>query len=358
MSLDILKNNRGIAILVSIMVTAILVATSLELNRRVRSAVLTTAAIRDRLTLSHMASSGIHVAMAMLIKDKKETTIDSLQEIWADPEKINQMLAEIPFEDGKLNLTVSDELGKIQVNALVQFPGGHDFSEPQMNLWDRFFRLPAVIDESFENTIDPTEVINSAKDWLDSGDDDAITGLSGAESDYYENLDPPYSCRNGPFTHLNEFGLIKGITPQVMAEIENKSGISRYLSIHGATRVGTSSVTYKGKINLNTAAIPVIAALLPPGNESLAEAIADYRTETSDSKYIHDLSSPTWYKSVPGCSHIVIDPDLLTTSSEVFKIESAAMWRGMQVSAKVIVQRERTEETGKWTCKVLRWKIE
>ncbi len=47
-------------------------------------------------------------------------------------------------------------------------------------------------------------IINSLKDWLDSGDDDAITGLSGAESDYYEGLEPPYSCKNGPMDNLGE----------------------------------------------------------------------------------------------------------------------------------------------------------
>ena len=66
----ILTNNRGIALLITISVTTILVAAALEYNRRARFEVISTASIRDRMTLSQVASSGVHVAMALLIKDK------------------------------------------------------------------------------------------------------------------------------------------------------------------------------------------------------------------------------------------------------------------------------------------------
>jgi general secretion pathway protein K len=290
------------------------------------------------------------------VKDKKETDIDSLQDIWDDPDKIDRLLADFPFDKGTLKLNISDELGKIQVNALVIFPQGRDFNESQRNLWDRFLRLPTVIDSSFKDAVDPTMVINAMKDWLDSGDDDAITGLSGAESDYYKSLDPPYPCRNGPFTHLSELGLVRGLTPPVLEEIENKTGMLQYISIHGMA--DTDSLTYKGRININTAAVPVIEALLPAGNEALARAIADYRLEMSDSTYIHDLSKPTWYKDVPGCSHLVIDTDLLTTSSDVFHIEATAGFETMQIRATGIVLREKNKKTGAWGCRLLRWEFE
>lgn len=76
--LNTVKNNRGIALLITISVTTILVAAALEYNRRARFAVISTAAARDRLTLSYMASSGVHIAMALLAKDKSESNFDSL----------------------------------------------------------------------------------------------------------------------------------------------------------------------------------------------------------------------------------------------------------------------------------------
>jgi general secretion pathway protein K len=59
-----------------------------------------------------MASSGIHAAMAMLVKDKMESNVDSLQEDWANSEKINEILQSFPFEDGKITVKISDELGR------------------------------------------------------------------------------------------------------------------------------------------------------------------------------------------------------------------------------------------------------
>ena len=131
-------NNKGIALLLVISVTTILIATALEYNRRARLAVLSTAAVRDRLTLAHIASSGIHVAMALLAKDRAESDIDSLQEDWANSEKINELLADIPFEDGQLAVTISDEMGRLQVNALVTYPESRNFNESQRSIWERF----------------------------------------------------------------------------------------------------------------------------------------------------------------------------------------------------------------------------
>ena len=121
-ALKVAGNKRGIALLITLSVTTILVAAALEYNRRARFEVIATASVRDRLTLSYAASSGIHIAMALLIKDKGESKIDSLEEDWANPEKIDEILQEIPFEKGKLEVIISDELGKVQVNALVRFP--------------------------------------------------------------------------------------------------------------------------------------------------------------------------------------------------------------------------------------------
>ncbi|HAY39817.1 MAG TPA: type II secretory pathway, component PulK, partial [Desulfobacteraceae bacterium] len=198
MTIKFLKNNHGIALLVTLSIVTILIAASLEMNKKMRSAVFSAATTRDRITLMHMASSGVNLAAAMLIKDKKDTNFDSLQEDWADSEKISEILNDIQFEDGSITLTIKDELGKIQINSLVQFPEGRSYNESQRVMWERFLSLLIYKNEAFED-MEPMTIINSIKDWLDSGDDDAITGLNGAESDYYQGLDPPYPCKNGPF---------------------------------------------------------------------------------------------------------------------------------------------------------------
>jgi len=355
--MSFLGNNRGIALLVTLSIITILVAVTLEMNRKIRSAVFSAAATRDRMTLLNMASSGIEIGKALLVKDKNDSDTDSLQEDWSESEKISEVLKEIPFEKGTITLSIGDELGKIQINSLVKFPDGHSFNEPQRIMWEQFLSGLMSQNESFEG-LEPLTIINSVKDWIDSGDDDAITGLNGAESDYYQDLDPPYTCKNGPITHIGELALIRGITSELLKGAGGVSGLSDYITVFGMSQAGDNTFTYEGKININTADLPTLAAILPFGSEPLAQAIYDYRQETSESEYIHDLSSPTWYKRVPGMGDINIDSNLITTSSDFFRIESVATLNEMKVKIDTVVNREKNQKTGKWTCKVLRWETE
>lgn len=353
----IARNNRGIALLITISVTTILVAASLEYNRRARFAVISTAAARDRLTLSYMASSGVHIAMALLAKDKSESNFDSLDEDWANPEKIDELLQEIPFEQGKLTVAITDEMSKIQVNALVKFPNSREFNQSQITLWDRFLRYAWTEDE-LQDDSEPAAIVNSVKDWLDSGDDDATTGLSGAESSYYEELDPPYASRNGPIHDLNELSLIKGITARIYDGSEEKPGMGRYMTVYGMTMGAGTSFNWPGRININTADVPVLAALLGLENQELAQALVEYRQELTAEKDNHDFSNPKWYKGITGFGDVAINSNLLTISSDVFRINSEASINETKTSVTAVVQRVQSPESRKWTCQVLSWKTE
>ena len=355
--LKTVQNNRGIALLITISVTTILVAAALEYNRRARFAVISTAAARDRLTLSYMASSGVHIAMALLAKDKSESNFDSLAEDWAVPEKIEELLQEISFESGKLSVAITDELSKIQVNALVQFPASRQFNPSQVTLWDRFLRYIRG-EEELDDESDPVAIVNSVKDWLDSGDDDATTGLSGAESSYYEDLDPPYTSRNGPIQDLNELLMIKGITPQIYNGTQESPGLGNFMTVHGMTLGAGTDFNWPGRININTADVPVLAALLGLENQELAQAVVEYRQAAAEDKDSHDFSNPRWYKEIAGFGDVAINANLVTIASDVFHIKSEASLNLTKSSIVAVVQRVQSPESGKWTCKVLSWKTE
>jgi general secretion pathway protein K len=357
MPIKALTNNRGIALLVTLSVATVMVVASLEMNKKVRSAVFSAAAARDRITLMHMASSGVNVAEAMLVKDKNESDSDSLQEDWADAEKRNEIVGDIPFENGSVIVTISDELGKIQINSLVQYPKGLQFNDSQRVMWERFLNFLKYQNDAFKD-LEPMTIIDSVKDWIDSGDDDAITGLNGAESEYYQDLDPPYPCKNAPFTDIGELALVRGVTPELFRGAGAEQGLSRFLTVFGMTKSQNNSFTYEGKININTADLPVLSAIMPTGSEDLAQVMFDYRNETSDSGYIHDLTSSKWYKNVPGMGDITIDPNLITISSDIFRIESTATLMKMKMKITAVINREKSAKTGKWICSVLKWKIE
>lgn len=352
-----IDNQHGVAILVAIGVVAVLFTAGLALNQRIRSSVTDAVRIRDELVLSQMATSGVHAAMVMLINDRKENDTDTLQEDWANPEKVAEMMDLMPFEDGDLDVRIVDERGKIQVNALVKFPEGRQFVAAQRTLWDRLLEHVFSLFEAQPDS-DPNMIINSLKDWLDSGDDDAITGLSGAESDYYEGLDPPYSCKNGPMDHLGEVALIQGVTPQLYDGAGGAAGLSSLLTVYGATASGDNRFTFDGKINISTAGVDVLAALLPVENADLAQPLADYRVAKADDTFVNNITQASWYKNVPGAAGISIDGDLITVSSDLFRIIATAKRHQQNYTLNVVVQRQKAQGTGQWECKTLNWQVE
>jgi general secretion pathway protein K len=292
--------------------------------------------------------------MGMLIQDRMESDIDSVQEDWADPEKVRQALAVLSFERGEVRCFISDEMARLQVNALVKFPEGTDPDEALRLIWERAFTIAVFPYEGLSEESSPTAIVNSLIDWIDSGEGESITGLSGAESEYYQSLNPPYSCRNGPLTDVGELLQVKGVVPELYYGREDIPGISELITVYGAA-VSEDRFSYSGKININTAEMPVLTALLPVENQDLAMAIYEYRLANSDGVFLHDLSSPTWYKDVPGCSDIEIDSRLIATQSDIFRIRATAELSGMRYVADVAVERQQDSKTGVWRCRILQW---
>lgn len=351
----IIDNNRGIALLLVISVTTILVATALEYNRRARYTMLSTAAARDRLTLSQMASSGIHAAMALLAKDRAESNSDTLLEDWANPDKIKELLNEITFDEGELVVTITDEMGRIQINALVTFPDSRNFNDAQRLMLERYLNYAKDATEETPEDNQPPAIINSLKDWLDSADDDAITGLSGAESAYYQDLSPSYSCRNGPLADIYDLLLVKGITPELFYGSTEKPGILDVFTVYGMAPGAGTTFKFPGKINVNTAELPVLVALLPSENPDLALTLYELRQQMATDKGAPDLSDPAWYKNIDVLSGLNLDTKIITTASDIFRIESEAKVNDSTLIVNAVVQRQKNEQTGKWTCKILGW---
>jgi general secretion pathway protein K len=130
------------------------------------------------------------------------------------------------------------------------------------------------------------------------------------------------------------------------------------MTVHGMTLGAGTAFNWPGRININTAGLPVLAALLGIENEEMAQALYDFRQEIEAGKDIHDFSSSKWYKEIPGFGDIALDPRLITTSSDVFRIESVAATSNIKSSVTAVVQRVQNSQSGKWTCKVLNWQTQ
>ncbi|MBV8878888.1 MAG: general secretion pathway protein GspK [Planctomycetaceae bacterium] len=67
------------------------------------------------------------------------------------------------------------------------------------------------------------ELVDAILDWRDA---DATPGASGAETSYYNTLNPPYNCKNAPFETLEELLYVKGMTPALLfGEDFNLNGV-------------------------------------------------------------------------------------------------------------------------------------
>jgi general secretion pathway protein K len=356
---------RGMAVVMAVAVVLLITTAALELHVNERTNLLNAAGMRDRITLDQMAESGVNLAMAVLVKDRMDSESDSLQEDWADPETMATLVDELHFEKGKLEVKIYDELSRIQINALVDFPEATAFSEKQHQIWERFsgnlLSLYELLgDELGEigemEATDTTTIINSVKDWLDKDDD--ITSINSAESEYYEELDPPYKCKNGPFDHISEVRLVKGITPEIFSGIAGTMGLSNYITVYGAIEGEGDKFSFPGKININTADLTVLKVLLPAESEDMAELLIEFREAVSGTQYTNDVTNINWYKNIPGFASIQLDSELISVSSDTFRIVATATMDDVKAVTTAVVQRERESNSSPWMCKVLNWKTE
>src|SRR3990172_9408115 len=226
------RGERGMALVLTLLVLVLLVTAVLEFDRSTRTMVKAAGNFRDGMKAFHLGRSGIAAAQALLKDDLvRHGGRDDLTELWATP------LPPFPLGDGTVAAWIQDEGGKINVNTLVT-PSGTKPSVPlQIEQLKRLFRLKGL---------DPAPV-DAIVDWLDR---DEIEEPSGAESAYYERLDRPYRCRNGRMDTLAELHLVKGISDEVYR------AISPYLTVYENKFGGDN------KINVNTAD-PLVLRTLP-----------------------------------------------------------------------------------------------
>lgn len=193
------------------------------------------------------AKSGVATAMGVLAGDlllgeedaqanNSSTIFDSVDEHWAEPSDLTGMNEAVGA------FTITDEYGKINLNALLFDGGGGDVEYlPLIEALEYLFILREV-------EVSPVDAI---LDWLDEDDSPRPQGY---EAPFYESLETPFSCKNGPMDSLEELLLLPGITPEVYfgdPELEQPP-LSDLLTVHGHP---------EGKININTATIDVLESM-------------------------------------------------------------------------------------------------
>ena len=216
------------------------------------------------------AWGGLQIAVAV-VQDANEAGVD--------PQYATLFTAENVFSVGDANcsIVIAEENGLLNVNRLSAADG-----QPDRKRVDQFLRLIDGVNHQ-QKDAPPIGygIVPAIIDWVDK--DDEVTCLAfvqhdnlGAENDYYQTRTPPYPCRNGPVSALEEILWVKGMTPE---------GFERLRPL--LTCVGD------GKIDINAAPKPVVQSLSEQMDAALAEMVVRQRT-------LKPFKSLAELQSVPG----------------------------------------------------------
>ena len=264
-----IKNQQGIAlitILVMVALATILAATIAK--KQSNTAENTAYLIRQDQSLLYAKSAEAFFS-ELLVQDAQDSAqVDHLGETWAKP------MPAFPVEGGYISGELQDESGKFNLNNLVKADG-----TPDENVQKWFEKLLVRVGL-------PAELSQAVIDWQDP--DDQPTGAMGAESSYYQGLQPPYLAPNTQFHNIEELKRVRGF------EGKNFDLIKPYIS--------ALPTTQSTKININTTPALVLASI----DEKLDQHAIDDQLKAKFAKMeyfnsVNDLWSLDAFKN--------IDPD-------------------------------------------------
>ena len=165
----------------------------------------------------------------------------SLSEDWAT------QLPPLPVDGGQVSGRLEDLQGRFNLNTLAA--GNNKL---------QFERLLSALN------IDPNTVnVDAIIDWVTMSN--LATQPDGAKDDFYSRLQPPYRTADQPMTSGSELELVKGMTPQLYAQL-----------LPYICALPASATT----VNINTAPVPVLQSLADGITAQIAAAAAEKRLTT------------------------------------------------------------------------------
>jgi general secretion pathway protein K len=313
-----LQNQKGLALLLVLLVITLLVAMVVEFDYKTRIDLRAAGNLRDGLQATYLAKAGIAAAQATLKDDQKRNSTTNLTAIWAMP------LPPLPLGEGTVSVQITDEASKFNINNLVTQSIPHKIVPSSVNEAKQLFTLVQV---------DPN-LVDAIVDWVDT--DNEPTGSFGAEEDYYQSLPKPYHCKNNTMDLLSELHLIKGITD----EVYNK--ISPYLTVSSS-----------GATNINTAGPIVLQTLFPSLDATQIKNLVDHRPfQSLGVDIIGPLIGGQQAYSLVVSPLINQTPTLLTVKSDIFLVEARGRAHDIEKTVRALIDRSGS------VVRIKNWRVE
>jgi general secretion pathway protein K len=302
-----LGTENGTALILTLLVILTLAGLTLAFSGESGVELTLAGYMRDNTRAYQLARSGIDIALESMARDE-DFDMDRFNENW-------RQYGAIPSSEGTVEEGVSfsggmvDENSKININLLRNDQG--EIDEQREAQARRLFRALGI----------PEERLNPILDWLDADD---IERQDGAEAYFYQNLEQPYECANGPFLTVGQIFMVRGMREFERFGEKKSKRLLDYLTIYS-----------DGKINVNTAPKEVLESLSESMDSTLAEAIVEYRKE-ANFESIDDL------RKVPGMDDEVLGEisGWITVKSSTFSIEARVNCNGATASIRTVAQRQ------------------
>jgi len=248
------KECRGFVLVVVLCMVIMLGILLFGFNHKSCAGLLAVDDLRKSQQALNCARAGMNIAIAA-VRDSED--IQKNTKLW------NLLSGEntVNLDEGSCLITVVEESGKLNINLLQDKNG-----KLNRTIIDQLIRLIDLLNkENFGDFNISYELVPSIIDWID--DDDEVTFLpfimhenSGAESDYYSNLTPPYRCKNDSFETTEQLLLVKGVTQHVFDCLKD------FITVRG-----------DGKINVNWASKHIIQSLSENMDSVLAQMVIERR---------------------------------------------------------------------------------
>ena len=280
------NNETGIALILVLWILVLLVALGTEFALSMKTEVDTTRNFKEDAETYYLAKAGINLAIAEVLADTQfhsrtedkgfvfgpvisadkeqnnstnpknsaevennieqpsktsKVTGEELESELEIPEQPKR--TELPLGKGLINYTIHDENGKININTASR------------DILNKALAANGLPLGSERDTI-----ADSILDWIDKNE---LPRANGAESEYYQDLSPPYSSKNGPLDSLEELLKVQGITPELLygseeyqanepSDNDNAPGLARIFTVQGIAQ-----------FNPNTAERAVLEIMYP-----------------------------------------------------------------------------------------------
>jgi len=278
--MQVLKSQRGMALVITLMVLVIITAMVVEFSYGVYTGTTSLYNWRDSQRLSIMAKSGVNVAAKYL-----STMVGS--QSYSYPGSM-ELPVENPFEDfkGVLAVKIEDENSKFNVNSIVR-PDGRTLNETAYNSF-RSLLNNLSLDEKIADRI---------ADWIDS---DSNPRLADSET----------GTKNAALDSVDEILMINGISEK------DYETLLPYVTVYGRRD--------NLIVNINGAEKPVLMCLSDSITDDLAQTLINYRNATPF-EVTSDISKVAGFDKI-GQSLM----GKIVTQGSVFRITSSAESGGVK----------------------------